>query len=394
MRSCSRDAASARRASAPASCLTSCPRRRIREGDWRIAPFPDEIADRRVEITGPGRPQDGDQRAELGREGVHGRLRGRELPRPGRTASRAGEPDRRLERTIELVTPEKEYRLNEGSRRCSCGRAAGICRAALRGRRRADRRRPSSTSACTCSATTAATGGYFYLPKLESTSRRGSGTTSSCGRRTARRAPRHDQGHRPDRDDPRRLRDGRDPLRAAGPRRRTQRRPVGLHLLGDQEVPASAGVRPPRPRRRDDDRPVHARVRELLVKTCHRRGAHAMGGMAAFIPIPPRPGGQRSSPREGARGQGARGGSGLRRHLGRAPRPRAGRAGGVRRRARRPAEPDRPTARRRRGGRCDLLDVASTPGAVTEEGLRNNVSVGIQYLAAWLRGSARSRSST
>jgi malate synthase len=24
---------------------------------------------------------------------------------------------------------------------------------------------------------------------------------------------------------------------------------------------------------------------ELLVKTCHRRGAHAMGGMAAFIPI-------------------------------------------------------------------------------------------------------------
>jgi malate synthase len=23
---------------------------------------------------------------------------------------------------------------------------------------------------------------------------------------------------------------------------------------------------------------------ELLVKTCHRRGAHAMGGMAAFVP--------------------------------------------------------------------------------------------------------------
>ena len=25
----------------------------VREGDWRIAPFPGEIADRRVEITGP-----------------------------------------------------------------------------------------------------------------------------------------------------------------------------------------------------------------------------------------------------------------------------------------------------------------------------------------------------
>jgi malate synthase len=36
---------------------------------------------------------------------------------------------------------------------------------------------------------------------------------------------------------------------------------------------------------------------------------------------------------------------------------------------------------------ADLLDVAATPGGVTEAGLRNNVSVGIQYLAAWLQGS-------
>jgi malate synthase len=34
-----------------------------------------------------------------------------------------------------------------------------------------------------------------------------------------------------------------------------------------------------------------------------------------------------------------------------------------------------------------LLDVAATPGEVTEAGLRNDVSVGIQYLEAWLRGS-------
>ncbi len=38
-------------------------------------------------------------------------------------------------------------------------------------------------------------------------------------------------------------------------------------------------------------------------------------------------------------------------------------------------------------GAGDLLDVAATPGEITEDGLRNNVSVGIQYLAAWLRGS-------
>ena len=36
---------------------------------------------------------------------------------------------------------------------------------------------------------------------------------------------------------------------------------------------------------------------------------------------------------------------------------------------------------------AQLLDIAATPGDVTEEGLRNNVSVGIQYLAAWLQGS-------
>jgi len=30
--------------------------------------------------------------------------------------------------------------------------------------------------------------------------------------------------------------------------------------------------------------------------------------------------------------------------------------------------------------------VAATPGEVTEAGLRNNVSVGIQYVESWLRG--------
>ena len=33
-----------------------------------------------------------------------------------------------------------------------------------------------------------------------------------------------------------------------------------------------------------------------------------------------------------------------------------------------------------------LLDVASTPGEITEEGLRTNVDVGIRYIESWLRG--------
>jgi len=33
-----------------------------------------------------------------------------------------------------------------------------------------------------------------------------------------------------------------------------------------------------------------------------------------------------------------------------------------------------------------LLDVASTPGDVTAEGVRSNVSVGLRYIESWLRG--------
>ena len=38
-------------------------------------------------------------------------------------------------------------------------------------------------------------------------------------------------------------------------------------------------------------------------------------------------------------------------------------------------------------GAAELLDVAATPGEITEEGLRNNVNVGIQYISSWLRGN-------
>ena len=35
----------------------------------------------------------------------------------------------------------------------------------------------------------------------------------------------------------------------------------------------------------------------------------------------------------------------------------------------------------------ELLDVAATPGEVTEQGLRGNISVGLRYLESWLRGN-------
>jgi len=36
---------------------------------------------------------------------------------------------------------------------------------------------------------------------------------------------------------------------------------------------------------------------------------------------------------------------------------------------------------------AELLDVASTPAEPTEAGLRNEVSVGLQYIESWLRGN-------
>ena len=126
---------------------------------------------------------------------------------------------------------------------------------------------------------------------------------------------------------------------------------------------------------------------DLLVKTCHRRGAHAIGGMAAFIP-------SRRDPevneraltkvREDKDREAGQGFDGtwvahpdlvpvateiFDRVLG----PRANQVERQR---------DDVTA-----SAAGLLDVASTPGEITEDGLRNNISVGIQYLGAWLRGS-------
>jgi malate synthase len=39
-----------------------------------------------------------------------------------------------------------------------------------------------------------------------------------------------------------------------------------------------------------------------------------------------------------------------------------------------------------RVGAQQLLDLASTPGAITEAGLRTNVGVGFQYISLWLTG--------
>jgi malate synthase len=126
---------------------------------------------------------------------------------------------------------------------------------------------------------------------------------------------------------------------------------------------------------------------ELLVKTCHRRGAHAIGGMAAFIPS------RRDAEvnaialakvREDKEREASQGYDGtwvahpdlvpvamevFDRVLGERPNQLEV--------MREDVTPDA----------AALLDIAATPGEVTVDGLRNNISVGIQYIQAWLGGS-------
>ena len=99
---------------------------------------------------------------------------------------------------------------------------------------------------------------------------------------TARHPARLDPRHRAHRDDPRRVRDGRDPVRAARPRGRSQRRSLGLHLQHHQEVPIAPRVRAAGSRIGDDDGPVHARLHASF--WCRRATGAARMPWAAWRP--------------------------------------------------------------------------------------------------------------
>jgi malate synthase len=125
---------------------------------------------------------------------------------------------------------------------------------------------------------------------------------------------------------------------------------------------------------------------ELLVRTCHRRGAHAMGGMAAFVPS------RRDAEvnatalanvREDKEREAGDGFDGTWvAHPDLVPIATEVFDGVL---GKRPNQVER-----RRDDvsveAADLLDVAVPGGQVTDEGVQNNVSVGLQYLESWLRG--------
>ena len=125
---------------------------------------------------------------------------------------------------------------------------------------------------------------------------------------------------------------------------------------------------------------------ELLVHTCHRRGAHAIGGMAALIPnrrMPMRP---QTPSRACRRTSVARRGTATTAPGSRTPTlwPQRAKRSTPFSRASQPAAP--PT-RGRGGDRARLLDLDSAGHDVSEAGVRNNISVSLRYLTAWFSGN-------
>jgi len=134
------------------------------------------------------------------------------------------------------------------------------------------------------------------------------------------------------------------------------------------------------------DAPFMRAYAQLLVKTCHKRGAFAIGGMAAFIPnrrdeeVNAR---AFAKVREDKQREAYDGfdGSWVA-HPDLVP---------VCRDVFDAVLGDRPNQLERqrddvRVTAADLLDLAATPGSITSGGLRSNVEVALLYLEAWLRG--------
>src|SRR6187200_1682748 len=360
----------------------------VREGDWRVAPFPDEIADRRVEITGPVDRKMVINALNSGARVFMADFEDSNSPTWANCIDGQRNLTDALERTISLDTGEKQYAL---------GADPAVLFVRPRGWHLEERHyevdgAPMSGSLFDFGLyffrNHGSGGRYFYLPKLES----------------------HLEA-----------RLWNDVFVWSQDRLGVERGTIKATVLIETILAAfemdeilselrehSAGLNAGRwdyifsvikklGHRPEFVMPDRAQVTmavpfmrayaELLVKTCHRRGAHAIGGMAAFIPS------RRDAEvnevalakvREDKQREAGQGFDGTWvAHPDLVPVALAEFDAVL---------GDRPNQVERQRDDVDasasaLLDVAATPGEITDEGLRNNVSVGIQYLAAWLHGS-------
>jgi malate synthase len=368
--------------------------RAVREADWRVAPAPSDLADRRVEITGPA----GDRKMVInafnsGAQMYMSDFEDANSPTWQNVVGGQQNLTDAIERTISVESGEKSYRLNED---------AAVLLVRPRGWHLLERHvevdgRPVSASLFDFgvyfqrNATRLLerdSGPYFYLPKLESHLEARLWNDVFCFAQDHVGIPR-------------------------GTIKATVLIETILAAFEMEEIlyelrEHSGGLNAGRWdyifsaikkfRDRDDfvlpDRvdvtmgvPFMRAYTELLVRTCHSRGAHAIGGMAAFIP-------SRRDAEVNERALTSVRGDKLREsgdgfdgtwvaHPDLVP---------VAAEVFDAALGERPNQLEQLRGdvsvdAADLLNVSATPGAVTDEGVRTNVSVGIRYLASWLSGT-------
>ena len=133
--------------------------------------------------------------------------------------------------------------------------------------------------------------------------------------------------------------------------------------------------------------PFMAAYADLLVKTCHARGAHAIGGMAAFVPSKANPEATAAALEKTTADKAREAGAGFDGSW--------------------VAHPglvqtcidafdavigERPNQLEKQRNdvavaAADLTEVSSTGGAITLNGVRTNVAVSLEYLAAWVGGA-------
>ncbi|HXY71726.1 MAG TPA: malate synthase A [Actinomycetota bacterium] len=364
----------------------------VREGTWQVPPAPRDLADRRVEITGPVERKMMINALNSGARAFMADFEDACSPTWANLVDGQANVADAVRRTISLTTPEREYRLND--------RVATLL-VRPRGWHLVERHvtvdgDPVSASLFDAGLflfhnarelTARGSGPYLYLAKLE-------------GRQEA--ALWHDV-----------LSECEDAL---GLPRGTVRVTVLIETilaafemdeilwaLGEHATGLNAGrwdyifsvIKKFRSREEFvlPDRaqvtmtvPFMRSYSRRLVDVCHRHGAHAIGGMAAFIP-------NRRKPEVTERA------------LAKVREDKVREAGDgfdgtwV-------AHPDlvpvatdvfdgalgeRPNQLDHTGTgvavAADLLDVAATGGTVTEAGLRTNVNVGVRYVASWLTGT-------
>jgi malate synthase len=366
--------------------------REIREGDWEVAPVPRDLQDRRVEITGPVDRKMVINALNSGARCFMADFEDANSPTWENCVEGQANLIDAIDGSIELITPEKEYRLNDQT-------AVLIVRP--RGWHLPERHvtvdgEPISASLfdfglylfhCGRRQLDAGSGPYFYLPKLES----------------------HLEA-----------RLWNDVFVAAQEELGLERGTIKATVLIETILAAfemdeilyelrehSAGLNAGRwdyifsiikkfRDRPDFVLPDRAQVTmtvpfmraytELLVRTCHAREAHAMGGMAAFVPSRRDPEVNENAIAKVREDKEREAGSGFDgtwvAHPDLVP---------VAMEVFDSALGDQPNQVSRRRNdvavdASDLLDVRVPGGDVTDDGVTRNVSVGLQYVESWLRG--------